>query len=44
MQWLNSGRVQKKPSTSAANDGRIDGASVCVCVCARKDPTLKVIR
>ena len=36
----NSGGFQKKPSTGASNNGRIDGASVC----ARKGPTLKVIR
>ena len=36
----NSGGFQKKPSTSASNNGRIDGTSVCV----RKGPTLKVIR
>jgi hypothetical protein len=39
MQWLNSGRFQKKPSASAANNGRTDAAilcvHVCVCVCAR---------
>ena len=47
-------KSSKKPSASASNNGRIDGASVCVyvcvcvcvCVCARarKGPTLKVIR
>ena len=36
----NSGRFQKKPSTSASNNGRIDGASVC----ERKGPIMKVIR
>ena len=40
MRRLNSGRFQKKPSASASNNGRIDGASVCV----RMGPTLKVIR
>jgi hypothetical protein len=29
----NSGRLQKKPSASASNNGRVDGASVYVCVC-----------
>ena len=33
-------KILKKPSASASNIGRIDGASVCV----RKGPTLKVIR
>jgi hypothetical protein len=33
-------KIPKKPSTAASNNSRIDGASVC----ARKDPTLKVIR
>jgi len=28
-------KIQKKPSTSASNNGRFDGASVCVCVCVR---------
>jgi hypothetical protein len=28
-------RFQKKPSASASNNGRIDGASVCVCVCVQ---------
>ena len=36
----NSGRIQKKPSAGASNNGRVDGASLCV----RKGPTLKVIR
>jgi len=36
----NSRGFQKKPSTGVSNNGRIDGASVCV----RKGPTLKVIR
>ena len=40
MRRPNSGGFQKKPSTGASNNGRIDGASVCV----RKGPTLKVIR
>ena len=40
MRWSNSGRFQKKPSAGVSNNGRIDGASVC----ARKGPTLKVIR
>jgi hypothetical protein len=31
---------KKKPSASASNNGRIDEASVC----ARKGPTLKVIK
>ena len=35
----NSGRFQKKPSAFASNNGRIDGASVCV----RKGPTSKLI-
>jgi hypothetical protein len=35
MWWPNSGRFQKKPSAGASNNGRINGASVCVCVCAR---------
>jgi len=35
----NSGRFQKKPSAGASNNGRIDGASVCV----SKGHTLKVI-
>ena len=39
MRRPNSGRFQEKPSTSASNNGRIDGASVCV----RKGLTLKVI-
>jgi hypothetical protein len=30
----NSGRFQTKPSTCASNNGRIDGASMFVCVCA----------
>ena len=30
MQWPNSGRFQKKHSAGASNNGRIDGASVCV--------------
>jgi hypothetical protein len=34
------GRFQKKPSASVSNNGRIDGASVCV----RKGPSLEVIR
>jgi len=33
-------KIQKKPSAIASNNGRIDGASVCV----HKGPTLKVIR
>jgi len=40
MRRPNSGRFQKKPSAGASNNGRIDGASVCV----RKGSTLKVIR
>ena len=40
MQCLNSGGFQKKPYTGASNNGRIDGASVCV----HKGPTLRVIR
>jgi len=40
MRRPNSGRFQKKPSIGASNNGRIDGAYVCV----RKDPTLNVIR
>jgi len=40
MRQLNSGRFQKKPFAGASNNGRIDGARVCVC----KGPTLKVIR
>jgi hypothetical protein len=34
--WLprpNSGRLKKNPSSSASNNGRIDGTIVCVCVC-----------
>jgi hypothetical protein len=34
------GEERLKPSTAASNNGRIDGASMC----ARKGPTLKVIR
>ena len=41
MRRPNSGRFQKKPSAGACNNGKIDGASVYVCV--RKGPTLKVI-
>jgi hypothetical protein len=33
-------KIPKKPSAGASNNGKIDGASVC----ARKGPTLKVIR
>jgi len=40
MRRPNSGGFQKKPSTGASNNGRIDGASVCV----HKGPTSKVIR
>jgi len=40
MWWPNSGRFQKKTSAGASNDGRINGASVCV----RKGSTLKVTR
>ena len=40
MRRPNSRRFQKKPSAGASNNGRIDGANVCV----RKGPTLKVIR
>jgi hypothetical protein len=32
MRRPNSGRFQKKPSADAYNNGRIDGARVCVCV------------
>jgi len=35
MRRPNSGRFQKKPSAGASNNGRIDGSSVCVCVCAQ---------
>jgi hypothetical protein len=35
MRWPNSGRFQTKPSAGASNSVRIDGASVCVSVCAR---------
>jgi len=35
MRRPNFGRFQKKPSAGASNNGRIDGANVCVCVCAR---------
>jgi len=31
MRRPNSGRFQKKPSAGASNNGRVDGASVCVC-------------
>jgi len=31
MRRLNSGRFHKKPSVGASNNGRIDGAIVCVC-------------
>jgi len=31
MRRPNSGRFQKKPSAGAANNGGVDGASVCVC-------------
>ena len=40
MRRPNTRRFQKKPSAGASNNGKIDGASVC----ARKGPTLKVIR
>jgi hypothetical protein len=30
MWWLNSWRFQKKPSIAASNNGRINGAKVCV--------------
>ena len=39
MRRPNSGRLQKKPSAGASNNGRIDGA----CVCVRKGPTSKLI-
>jgi len=31
MRRPNFGRFQKKPSGGASNNGRVDGASVCVC-------------
>jgi hypothetical protein len=39
MRWPDCGRFQKKPSASASNNGRTDGASVR----AHKGPTLEVI-
>jgi hypothetical protein len=40
MWWPNSGIFWKKPSTSASNNGRIDGAHVCVHACARAHITI----